>query len=281
VLTQRRHYIKAGSDVDAPHQATGPVTIASGESVKFVAGDAIYIENGFNPEPGAVYEWEIGPCEWEEDPEFYDYAIDLSYANQLVLLNCSGVYQGPNSNGFATNASFHSTGGGWYRIQLFNNLGVKIYDDMGPIHGLIQLYWNGAGTFTADLQDEVTAQLFIYNCGNYILETYSVTYEYLSGCDPDFKREYAVISDSPCGNDLNEIRLYPNPTSDIVKIQVTSHSDNLVSQFKVIDMNSKTIMAGQLYDNQISLAELAAGEYFIILASKDNRVIKKFKIVKL
>lgn len=281
VLTQRRHYIMAGTDVGAPHQTTGPVTIATGEHVKFVAGDAVYIENGFNPEPGAVYEWEIGPCEWEEDPEFYDYSIDLSYANQLVLLNCSGVYQGPNSNGFATNASFHSTGGGWYRIQIFNNIGIKIYDDMGPIHGLIQLHWNGAGTFTNDLQDEALAMLYIYNCGTYIQQGYSITYEYLNGCDPDFKMEYEIVSEYSCMDSDLDISLYPNPSTDIIKVKFLNITQETRFRYKVMDINSKVALEGSLYDNQIDLSKLAAGEYFVTLVSYNNELFKTFKIIKL
>lgn len=279
VLTQRRKYIKAGADVGAPHQSIGPVVVQANQNVKFSAGQAVYIEPGFFPESGANYVLEIDDCGPEEDPLFYNYDINLDFVNQGALLDCSNSYQQP-VNGFGVNAAFYSKGGGWYRIQLFNNIGTKVFDDMGPINSLIQLYWNGTGTFTSDLQDEVAAQLFIYNCYNYILETYSITYEYLSGCDPSYKKEYEVQTDYTC----NQIGadLYPNPTTDFIKV-VPKQNNIEVNEltYTLFDINSQNLQSGFIENGRIDASMLPSGKYFITINNQNGNMLKKFKIIKL
>ena len=75
------------------------------------------------------------------------------------------------------------------------------------------------------------------------------------------------------------IRLYPNPTTDFLNIQVATQTANVRSQ--IIDLTGRVLWVGDLDngDNIIHVNHLAAGVYYLTVLQGDGKMITE-KFVK-
>ena len=77
-----------------------------------------------------------------------------------------------------------------------------------------------------------------------------------------------------------EISVFPNPTSDIVFIELTSneYSDLIIDIF---DISGKFIDCKQITEskNQIQLSQYSS-DMFLINIKQDNKILKTYKIIK-
>ncbi|MBK6783737.1 MAG: T9SS type A sorting domain-containing protein [Saprospiraceae bacterium] len=77
-----------------------------------------------------------------------------------------------------------------------------------------------------------------------------------------------------------DVEIFPNPTSDILNITVTSETNNDYWML-INDINGKLIDK-RMYNNtsmfkaSIKTADLPAGEYLITITSKDGVASRKF-----
>lgn len=86
----------------------------------------------------------------------------------------------------------------------------------------------------------------------------------------------AAILDAKC----YDINVYPNPTSDIVTIQLNDTDKKI--RFEVIDLAGKLLIQNDVSNPeiQISMKEYTSGIYVLKLLDEKNRFIHNFKIVK-
>ena len=74
-----------------------------------------------------------------------------------------------------------------------------------------------------------------------------------------------------------EIRLYPNPTHDILHIENYDQLENLA--YQVYDIYGKLLQAGPVHSSSIRLGDYADGLYFVRIL-QNNQIITTEKIVK-
>lgn len=70
-----------------------------------------------------------------------------------------------------------------------------------------------------------------------------------------------------------EIRMYPNPVTDILNIQIPSSQANLI---EILDIHGETIMSQiHVSSGKLNLRDLPAGLYFVKLTLKEHVVLRK------
>lgn len=76
-----------------------------------------------------------------------------------------------------------------------------------------------------------------------------------------------------------EATIYPNPTSDILKLESDSYEGVV---YRLFDANGKLILTNQLTNEvtSIQVNHLAAGNYSLVLM-KNNNLLKTFKLSKI
>jgi len=79
---------------------------------------------------------------------------------------------------------------------------------------------------------------------------------------------------------LKEVQLYPNPTQENFNL-IISNKEDIQVRYTIMDYLGKEIRNGNILSekSEISLMDLPAGNYFILLKSKKENSI--FKIVKI
>nr|MBP6430328.1 T9SS type A sorting domain-containing protein [Ferruginibacter sp.] len=82
----------------------------------------------------------------------------------------------------------------------------------------------------------------------------------------------------------NAVNIYPNPSSDVVKILVNTPLQNQQSSIQIYSMDGRIIYqrvtASLKQTESIDISKLAVGTYMLKLITKDNLVNKKFEIVR-
>jgi uncharacterized repeat protein (TIGR01451 family) len=88
----------------------------------------------------------------------------------------------------------------------------------------------------------------------------------------------SIISGTENSSDINDVKIFPNPTDNFVNVQVSNKSE--FSTLNVYDLNGKLVKQKQLVDDLsiISLEDLPAGIYTMQILN--DKKIKIFKIVK-
>ncbi len=73
-------------------------------------------------------------------------------------------------------------------------------------------------------------------------------------------------------NDFNDIlSIYPNPVSDVLVLKCDKGHQE---RYKIIDVHGKIVMKSNR--NRIDVSVLSPGLYFLVLESKDYRIVKRF-----
>jgi hypothetical protein len=73
---------------------------------------------------------------------------------------------------------------------------------------------------------------------------------------------------------------FPNPTQDIVTFKMNENIPD-ISTAEIIDISGKLINALQVTSNQVSLASLPSGAYFVALKNSSGKLIGISKVVKM
>ena len=96
------------------------------------------------------------------------------------------------------------------------------------------------------------------------------------------QQTYVIIPTSITENNT-EITLaaYPNPTSDKLMVSIKG-SNNPTCTYVLFDASGKIIDSKQFTGNSttLSLARVAAGNYFLKITDSNNKEFKNFKIIK-
>ena len=78
-------------------------------------------------------------------------------------------------------------------------------------------------------------------------------------------------------NDLSAITIYPNPSSDILNIDLSSANEEVQSIF-LVDITGKLIQTIDVYENallKLNLSSFASGLYYIKISSASNTVVRQ------
>jgi len=101
---------------------------------------------------------------------------------------------------------------------------------------------------------------------------------------------FRLASDSEKGNmitpknnekkELIDFKIYPNPATEFVNIEITEFIDNL--EFQLINAKGQNLKSGQIYNltEQIDISDLENGLYIIRLISKENGLVYTQKLIK-
>ena len=76
----------------------------------------------------------------------------------------------------------------------------------------------------------------------------------------------------------SEILLYPNPTSNLLKIRSTTS----ISKVQIYDLNGRIVkeVKSENTINEIDISQLSSGIYIVRLANQNNSMISSRKIIK-
>jgi TonB family protein len=77
-----------------------------------------------------------------------------------------------------------------------------------------------------------------------------------------------------------DFKIYPNPATEIVNIEISNFEDNL--EYQLINSNGQIQKSGQIYNltEQINISDLENGLYIIRLITEENRLIETQKLIK-
>ena len=77
------------------------------------------------------------------------------------------------------------------------------------------------------------------------------------------------------------VNIYPNPTTNILTIDISKLPDNETIEVKILDINGKLINERQLnLSNTIDFRNYTKGTYLISIYNSKNEIIKTGKIIK-
>ncbi len=84
----------------------------------------------------------------------------------------------------------------------------------------------------------------------------------------------ANLATSEVNEEVSEIKLYPNPVSDIINISV---KDNKTYSFTIIDMTGKLIL--KTNETSIIVKNWASGQYVLNINNGQNKLVKSIKFI--
>jgi hypothetical protein len=106
---------------------------------------------------------------------------------------------------------------------------------------------------------------------------YTQTLQTVHGCDSVVKM-HLTITVGVNDYDGFDFMVYPNPTNDVVNVQITNHNSP-ITEFHVYDAYGKIIRVLDKQTAQIDLSHYAAGVYFV-KALADGNVVAVRKVIK-
>ena len=107
--------------------------------------------------------------------------------------------------------------------------------------------------------------------------TYTQTLQTVHGCD-SVVTMHLTITVGVNDYDGFDFKVYPNPTTGVVNVQITNHNSP-ITEFHVFDAYGKLIRVVDVQTTQIDLSGFASGVYFIKAVS-DGNVVAVRKVVK-
>lgn len=266
-VTERRNYIRAGSDVGAGG-STGPVNIANNANVVFRAGNYITLEPVFNTNLAESFVAEIKPCENNTESS----EINVPFIPNAYTPN------GDASHELWCFSAFNAT----YYI-------IDVVDRWGALHRFEDEIAND-GEICLDIDvDDLCEALWLENETG---PTYT-TYIYLYGCGEDYTNVINVTALCPPTS-----RKHDNTTTDVIPHNVQVHPNPFASEltllFKgvyeqddeaeilIINLNGQVVMqqtANPYQENHVlTTKDLAQGLYFVKVSIENQWF--NFKVAK-
>lgn len=97
--------------------------------------------------------------------------------------------------------------------------------------------------------------------------------------------EYTVISVNQPLDEANKVNVYPNPATDVVSMELDLVENLNNAVVRIVDLNARNVMEVTYEDLSsqtlnYSVANLAAGTYFLKIQSDKGYITKKFTVVK-
>jgi hypothetical protein len=132
-----------------------------------------------------------------------------------------------------------------------------------------------AGSFAVNASNSVS-----WTIGECIIETFSGTNSKLT---QGFQQGFYEITTS-IDNTLNliKVNLYPNPASDFINLEIELQSGQEFS-YDLYDLNGKSLQNRKIISerSEIRLSDYTGSAYILNVYSKDKKLVKSFKILKI
>jgi hypothetical protein len=158
---------------------------------------------------------------------------------------------------------------------------ADVEDDGLPEGSILTYLWEvttgDAGTVNIATPDQLTSDVTFSALGNFTLS--------LTVSDSDLGTTATHnVAVNPVGIgmfDVSKISIYPNPATELVKVNF-GEASAVESEIRIVDMVGKVAYLGNHFDSQvqIGLESLEAGVYFIIVNVGDQSLIRKLNVLK-
>lgn len=190
----------------------------------------------------------------------------IGYDNETKLIIGTGMISVNGSAGYyhVDLSNSHVTDQTWVRLAFVYNMSTGQIDWIAP-NGSYNLNNNAAVSYVPNLDPwdvRFYAQAKPNNFGNSDFVIDNVHIEYSSN-------NVLNLEDAPIK--ATGVKVYPNPTADILKITAKSKVDAI----EIYDMSGKKIEA-QLKDNEVNVESFVPGTYMIYVITKDGKTLTKF-----
>lgn len=215
-------------------------------------------------------------------------ATQLNFTAAAAVTPSISVTSIPTSTQVGTNLvvnyKYTAASAGKVSVAVTKNGGANAWDYIGPV-GYMVLDPAIAGTdvtgaFTVAIPAETTPTSAL--TGN---ENYRVTLELKDAGDIWLAGDYSTVgynfTAAPLGvnknNLVNELSLYPNPATDVLKIANANNLSN--ASFSIVDILGKTVVRSKTLNNDsIDVSNLSSGVYILSVSSEEGA--KQFKFQK-
>lgn len=146
----------------------------------------------------------------------------------------------------------------------------------GGINGLIQTDAQGNSPYFIDDNPGVLYKITLYlgsDCGEESEYSYFKTYT----TDNCHNKSSEASAPTPTEDD-SEIVIYPQPASDLLKVECTSHEG---LKYQMLNLAGKTITNGPLTDSEtiINISSFQSGVYFLRLYYPNGEIVETKKIL--
>ncbi|MDA3906436.1 MAG: TonB family protein [Bacteroidales bacterium] len=114
--------------------------------------------------------------------------------------------------------------------------------------------------------------------GEFVKVRYTIPFNFKLNVDSETK---IAITPKTKNEDFKiEFKVYPNPASEFVNIEILNNNNEL--EYQLINQNGQLLQNGLLENNttQLNISELKIGFYLIRLISKENGVVETKKLIK-
>ena len=212
-------------------------------------------------------------------------AMGCGFIDAMAIYNgelyFSGIYfTGPGQHIMKFDGSNFSSVGGdldWraWKLKVFNNLlfAVGGFNNAGGQQASKIAYWDGVAwsNFTNDIFDGDITDIEVFNGDLYVAGGFT----HINNINFNRIARYPNFIQNIQGVIANKIKIYPNPVNDQLLIQ-SSHIK--MEKIKINDVLGKEIYSKQISETtyQLDVSFLKGGLYFLIIKTKDGRVVKKF-----
>jgi hypothetical protein len=117
-----------------------------------------------------------------------------------------------------------------------------------------------------------------WTLGEPVIETFSNSGNILTQGFQQSKYIINNIYENPANDFI--INIYPNPANDIINIDFTAKTTSLYAE--VYDLLGKQVIRKELVElhEYLDMTNLVASEYLLTISSKEGKIIKTYKILK-
>jgi hypothetical protein len=106
-----------------------------------------------------------------------------------------------------------------------------------------------------------------------------ISYYRLKQTDFDGKFKYStIITIEKCGEDISELAIYPNPTSEALNLSIGGDESKILS-ISIYNVFGKMVYYSEFYQSNIVFENKLSGIYFLHLNLASKNISKKFVVV--
>ena len=72
-------------------------------------------------------------------------------------------------------------------------------------------------------------------------------------------------------NSQQSVRVYPNPSSDVIYVQTKTTPDSL----QLFDLSGKKVRTQQINSTSVNVSDVTPGIYFLVITSNNQEILEK------
>lgn len=145
------------------------------------------------------------------------------------------------------------------------NLSISVFGFPVPIGNVVQTVNNYYDDSDGRLVFRTSSNVFDINAGGMVFQDTVLVYEALDRSTLS-TNNYLLAS--------NDIKLFPNPTDDILNIK--SAQTNSILSVSIVDLNGRTVLNNKNNIENINVSHLHSGLYILNLETSNGNITKRF-----